>query len=140
MTPGAARADFELVRSLVESDVLRPVLSSRPVGGGWRWALLRADAEVAASHRAYSRRRECLAPMEQFIDLLRDPANELRMVDLHDVTRRPDCRPLPLRPVQAPLVERIRPVEAPGGELCLVSEETLSGSAFPRPPRVIGPT
>lgn len=106
----SVREDFALIRGLVESDALRPVLSSRPSEGGWRWALLHGNDEVAVSHRAYSRRRECLAPLTQFVELLKDPEQELRIVDLPDVTRRHDRRPVPPRPARSPLVERVRPM------------------------------
>lgn len=118
-TPEQARLDVARVRQLAVDGLLRPVLSSRPTEGGWRWSLLVGADVVAVSHRAYSRRRECLAPLQQFLALLVEPDDELKVVDLPEATYRPGRRPLPARPAGAPLLERVRPVQVPeqGGEV-----------------------
>ena len=108
-----AREDVVRVRELARQDLLRPVLSSRPTEGGWRWSLLADADEVAVSHRAYSRRRECLAPLQQFLQLLCEPDSGLKVIDLAEATYRPGRKPLPPRPVGAPLLERVRRVPVP---------------------------
>lgn len=105
-SPIVARDDVARVRALAREDQLRPVLSSRPTEGGWRWSLLVDEHVAAVSHRSYSRRRECMAPLEQFLELLREPDCDVRIVELAPATFRPGRVPLPPRPAGAPLLER----------------------------------
>jgi len=154
-TPFEARQDVARVRELARQDRLRPVLSSRPAEGGWRWSLLAEAEEVAVSHRAYSRRRECVAPLQQFLQLLSEPDGELKVVDLSEATYRPGRKPLPPRPAGAPLLECVRRVQVPeqAGEVRVpepvaghaaagheITEHPMMGHRIPAQPRAGIPT
>lgn len=92
-----AVADFCRVAAHGRVGTLRPAVLNGGAEDGWRWMLSIDTTEVARSHRAYSRRRECLSPLELFLALLVSAPEDPEVVLLPELPR-----PRPARPCSPP--------------------------------------
>lgn len=97
VSPEDAVADFCRVAHHGRAGTLRPAVLNGGAEDGWRWLLSIESTEVARSHRAYSRRRECLSPLGLFLALLVAAPADPEVVLLPELPR-----PRPGRPTSPP--------------------------------------